>query len=364
MLLSGVWGEDDRAERGARAFVRVYHRTALEVLYKESLEGAEADAYDAFVDAAAGGHYAQTRAWAEVAVAGRRLVPHFALARERGEVVGAALVLRPRVSGIPAPVAIVERGPVARTPGEVARLARALAHALRLRGVGRLSVMPYWAGEDAREVEKDLGTVRFRSVQELDGAHVVTLRLDIGGKTDAEILGGKERESLRRKLRQAEKAGVTTRRGDAKDLPVLRRLYAELMSAQGHTMKPDVWFDTLGRAIVAPGGALPEAGKARGAFFLSEHEGEAVSALFASRHGPLAVFVLGASTGANKTFSKMAPTMMAAIRWARDEGCATFDLGGVPMDGDTDSKRHAIEQFKLDFAKERIHLVREHARWF
>ena len=59
----------------------------------------------------------------------------------------------------------------------------------------------------------------------------------------------------------------------------------------------------------------------------------------------------------------MALPMMAAVRWARDEGCTTFDLGGIPMEGDTDEKRAQIAQFKFDFAKERVSLVRQHARW-
>ena len=331
----------------------------MEVLYKEALAGADADAYDSFVDAAPGGHVAQTRAWAEVAVAGRPLTPRFFLARERGQVIGAALVLRARAGRIPAPAAHVERGPVCARPDDVAKVAFALARATRRSGVARLTVMPYWSGDDAKRVERELAGARFRSVQELDGAHTVTLRVDLAGRTDAEVFAGKEREVLRRKLRQAEKAGAKARRGGIDDLPTLERLHRELMASQGKHAKAHAWFAALGPAIVAGG--------ARGAIFVCEDEAngnEPLAALFASRHGAIATFVLGAASSAPRTYSKMAPAMAAAIRWARDAGCTTFDLGGVPMDGDTDPKRAQIAQFKLDFAKTRVPLVGEHARWF
>jgi hypothetical protein len=60
----------------------------------------------------------------------------------------------------------------------------------------------------------------------------------------------------------------------------------------------------------------------------------------------------------------MALPMMEAVRWGRDNGCRVFDMGGIPMDGDTDEKRASIAQFKFDFAKTRVPLVRAHARWF
>jgi len=334
----------------------------LEVLYKEVLAGADAEAYDAFVDSAAGGHAAQARAWADVATAGRPLLPRFFLARERGDVVGAALVLRASAGKIPAPAAIVERGPVCARTGDVGRVVEALARATRRHGVARLSVMPYWAGDDARAVEGELAKVRFRSVQELDGAHALTLRVDLAGKTDAEVFAGKEREVLRRKLRQAEKAGAAARRGARADVPTLERLHQELMAAQGKRPKPRAWFDALGASILAHDGP-----GARGAVFVCEDgasANEPLAALFVSRHGAVATFVLGAASSAPRSYSKMAPAMAAAIRWARDEGCATFDLGGVPMDGDDDPKRAQIAQFKLDFAKTRVPLVGEHARWF
>jgi lipid II:glycine glycyltransferase (peptidoglycan interpeptide bridge formation enzyme) len=327
----------------------------LETTWVRDVSSADADAYDAFVDGARGGAYAQARAWAPVATVGRPLSPRFFLARAGGRVVGAALVLRPKAGPVPLPVVLVERGPVVDDPDELPRVLSALVSEARRHGVARVQVMPYWAGESAARVERSLAELRFRSVQEMDGAHCVTLRLAIGGKRDEEILAGKEREALRRKLRQAEKAGAVARRGTLEDVPKLEALYGELMKGQGRGTKPRAWFEALAANILSK--------EKRGALFVCMHDAEPIAALFGARHGTVATFVLGATSGAARAFSKMALPMMAAVRWARDEGCEIFDLGGIPMDGDRDEKRAQIAQFKFDFAKERVPLVREHVRW-
>jgi hypothetical protein len=325
---------------------------AHDVTFTRSLSPTDAAAYDAFVDRARGGAWAQARAWAPVAVAGRRFTSRWLLVRGRGRVLGAALVLRPRAVGpLALPVAIVERGPVV---DDLADLAEVLA-ALRRACPGRVQVMPYWADDEADRAERILADAGFNASAAFDGAHARTLRVDLTDKKDeAAIFAGKQGESLRRKLRQADKAGAVARRGGRADLARLEALYAELMAGQGKGDKPRAYWDALG--------ALVDEGR-RGAVFLCEHEGACVSALYASRHGRLATFVLGASSGVAKEFSKMAPAMAAAIRWAHAEGCEAFDMGGIPLEGDPDEKRKSIAQFKLDFAKVPVRLVREHARW-
>jgi len=331
----------------------------MDLTWTSRLEGALAEDYDLFVEAAKGGHYAQARAWGPVAVAGRPASLRYFLAREGGRVVGTAMIVRPMAGPLPLPVAIVERGPVVADPADVGRVAQALVARARLHGVLRVQVMPYWAGDDAPVVEAALGDAGFTKVQEPGGAHAVTLRMDIGGKADDAILAGKERESLRRKLRQAEKAGATVRLGELGDVRVLEQLYAELMKGQGRDAKPHAYFERLAASILSPRDGAP-----RGALFVCTHDAEPISALFASRHGKVATFVLGATSAAQRSFSKMVLPMMAAVRWARDVGAEQFDLGGIPMDGDTDDKRAQIAQFKFDFAKAKVTLVGEHARWF
>jgi lipid II:glycine glycyltransferase (peptidoglycan interpeptide bridge formation enzyme) len=333
----------------------------MDLTWTSRLTGKGAEDYDRFVDTARGGHYAQARAWGPVAIAGRPAALRFFVARDGGRVVGTAMIVRPMAGPLPLPIALVERGPVVAEPADLGRVAEALVKRARLHGVARVQVMPYWAGDDVAPAESRLAAAGFTKVHDLEGAHAVTLRMDIGGKTDDAILAGKEREALRRKLRQAEKAGATVRRGEVGDVRVLEQLHAELMKGQGRGTKPAAYFERLASSILAP---REREAAARGALFVCTHEAEPISALFVSRHGSLATFVLGATSGAQRSFSKMVLPMMAAVRWARDEGAERFDLGGIPMDGDTDDKRAQIAQFKFDFAKTKVALVGEHARWF
>ncbi len=324
----------------------------LDVVLGRSLAGRDAEDYDDFVARAPSGHYTQARAWAEVAVAGRPLSPRYFLARRGGEVVGAALLLRATAAGrIPLPAAICERGPVCREVGDVADVARALARAARKRGVVRVTAMPYFAGDEAAQAERGLIAAGFRITQTWDGAHARTLRVPLG---DADPFAGKDGKSLRQRVRQAEKAGVVTRVVRGAEVGKLEALYATLMREQGKSLKPHVYFEAIDRTLLGSG---------RGAVVVSELEGRPVSAAFVARHGGLTTWVIGATSPERTTaYSKMVPTVMAAIAWAREAGCHTFDLGGIPLADDPDEKRKSIAQFKHYFAKEPVVLAREHAR--
>jgi len=326
----------------------------LDVVLARALGEGDARDYDAFVERAGSGHYTQARPWAAVATAGRPLAPRYFLARRGGEVVGAAIVLRAMAGGlVPLPAAIVERGPVCRDVSDVKDVARAMVSALRKKGVARVTAMPYFAGPLAPLAEEALLGAGFSLAQTFDGAHARTLRIDL---SNPDPFAGKDGKSLRQRVRQAERAGVTTRLVRGADLGELEGLYATLMAEQGKKPKPRAWFDAIDRALLATD---------RGAAIVSSAEGRPVSAAFVARHAGIVTWVIGATSPERTTaYSKMVPTVMAAIDWARSQGAHTFDLGGIPLEDDPDEKRKSIAQFKLYFAKEPIKLAREHARLF
>lgn len=326
----------------------------MRVSWAARLEGADAAEYDAFVLASPAGHVAQTRAWADLARAGGHDTPSFAIVRDGDRVVGTALVLRPRIAGVALPWARVERGPVTMAPAAVAAVAQAVARAARKRGVVRMRVMPYWVDADAVRAGEVLHASGWRDVQRADGPHACTLRLPIAGKTDDELLAGKSRQQVRWRAGQAQKAGARARRGSPADWGRLREMHSALMRSQGRRDKPARWWDALARFA---------SDDARGALFACDHDGRTVAAAVVLRHGPLVTYAWGASVPDRLPFTKAIPALVAAIRWARDVGCTTFDLGGVPLEDDVDPKRAAIATFKYDFDRTRVRLVREHARW-
>jgi hypothetical protein len=238
---------------------------------------------------------------------------------------------------------------------QVGPVTAAMARAARGRGVAHLGVMPYWTEEAAAVAEDQLAGVGFRDVQRPDGSHVCTLRIGVGGLNDAALFAGKSKEQVRWRAKQADKAHACARRGtSAADWATLRELHGEMMRSQGKRESSPAWWSAL-QSFASD--------DARGSLHVCDFEGRAVAACVVLRHGALATYAWGASVAQKLPFSKAIPSLVAAIRWARDVGCVTFDLGGIPAESDTDAKRNAIATFKLDFDKKRVRLVRRHARW-
>jgi hypothetical protein len=315
------------------------------------LDEEEAKAFDHFVAEARGGHFAQSRAYLPVALASHLARPAYVLVRRAGRLIGAAQVLRGTAGPLPLPVAWIERGPVCDHPGELTEVVRAVAAAARARGVLRLSVMPYFAGEEVRAAAEALGRARFRPRPDPAGAHTCTLRLPLSPGEDP-FLGGAYR-SLRSTLKQAERLGVTVRRTGREGIALLAGMHDRMMAEQGRRGRPARIWAALADGFDALGAGL----------FVAELGGADIAAALTLRHGRVVTFVHGATSLEEQRFSKMGLPLAAAIRAAQEAGAHTFDLGGVPAPSDQDPKRAAIARFKWHFAKTPTALLEEHVRW-
>jgi peptidoglycan pentaglycine glycine transferase (the first glycine) len=327
----------------------------LDTVWSSELSTSDGEAYDSFVASAGGGHYCQTRAWAKIATAARPFAPSYFLARRNGRVVGAALVLRTHLwRKLSLPFAQIERGPVCNDPADLPGVLESLVGQARRHGILRLSVMPYWADETKQPVERYLNKRGFSDVQTYAGAHVRALRLDLS--TVSEGFAGSDFTKLRKELRRCERAGATARRGREKDVDAFRAMLEERLRSDGKRAPSAAYYDALKEHFLSY--------EDRRAMFVGELRGEVVSALFATRHGPVASYVAGASSDREISFSKMIQPMAEAVLWAKRQGSASFDFGGMPMEGDTDPKRNSIALFKRSFSRTEISLVHEHVRWF
>ena len=298
----------------------------------------------------------QTRAWADVAVRGRAYQARYFVASREGRVVGTALVLRGSIGRVGLPFAVVERGPVCAEIADIPAVLDALARTALRHGVAHLHVMPYWTGSDALAAERALVTSRFSDSQRADGAHPATLRLEVEGRSDESLFQGKEHAPLRHLWREALRAGAVVRGSDSTHFDAHRTLHAHLMQRQGKRHEASSWYEALATFLGSHPGS--------GAVFVVEFEGQAVGSVVALRHGSLGLYAYGATSARPLRFSKSVLPLIAAIQWARDQGCAQFDLGGIPAEDDRDPKRASIARFKRLFSRTPVRLTREHARWF
>ena len=272
-------------------------------------------AWDALVAATPGTDVNQLTAWARVrATVGYR--SRLLLARQDDRLVGGAQVLLRRVG--PAALAYVPSGPVlARDAPDRAAAVSALAEALdRLAGPLRpLFVQP---PDDADDASRALLARGFRP-SDAGISPAGTLRLDLTADEDA------LRAGLGRRLRywttKWPERGVTVRRGDVADVPLLASLMARTAEHQGYDPLPEAYVEVFYRELA------PE----HAAIFVGEVDGRAVAADLVTGCGGVIKGRLGGFDRSGDAGKLSVPGAMrwTEIRWAKQQGYRWFDFGGI-----------------------------------
>ena len=324
-------------------------------VFRTRLSATDARDYDAFVARARGSHYSQARSWAPIAAASKPVTPYYFLLRSNGRVIGAALVLRGRLGSLPLPIAQVERGPVCQRKEDLPKVLEALKACTLRRGIARLSVMPYWS-EEPQIVASWLEREGFSNNQSFGGRHARSLRINLADIDEAAPFAAPDLAKVRHEVRRAERAGIVVRRGERDDILAFRAMHEDLQRQADKALPQDSWYEALADYFFA--------GDDRGAVFVCESEGEPISVVFVTCHGGLATYAIGASSNTLLRFPKMVLPMAQAVLWAKKIGAHSFDLGGIPLEGDTDPKRGSIAKFKYGFSHTEVSLVPEHVRWF
>jgi len=327
----------------------------IEAIWIPAFSGSEGEEYDAFVANAKGGHYTQTRAWGAVLSANRVAVEYF-LARRSGRIIAAGLIRRPVVGGkLALPFLKLDRGPVLDSPDDAADVLEALASLAQRRGGLRLSVMPYWSGAAKALVEQALLRNGFGDAQRANGSHVRSLRLDLTALPHERLFEGSALSKVRREIRRADRAGALARPARPEDMAKFRAMHETRLRSERKALPRPEWYDGVASYFLAP--------KGPGAMFVCDLEGEVISAVLVARHRSLATYVMGESTARNVSCPKTVQPLAQAISWAKTAGVASFDFGGIPVEGDRDPKRASIAEFKRSFTRCEVTFVHEHARW-
>jgi lipid II:glycine glycyltransferase (peptidoglycan interpeptide bridge formation enzyme) len=147
-------------------------------------------------------------------------------------------------------------------------------------------------------------------------------------------------QSTRRKVRIAEREGVTVRPGTVDGLSLLYDLYRVTGARDGFLIRPAEYYLHEWRYLMEAGLAQP---------LIAEHEGRAIAHVILFHFGRKCWYFYGAS--ANQHRDKMPNYLLQwdAIRWAKAHGYNVYDLWGAPDEFNEGDGMWGVYQFKRGF---------------
>jgi peptidoglycan pentaglycine glycine transferase (the first glycine) len=283
-------------------------------------------AWDALVAAGPAPHLLQTWAWGE-------LKGRFGW-RVRRVAVGdasAQVLFRPLPARL-GTLAYVPRGPAV-DYGDAAAL-RALLDALHPVARRERAIclkiepnVPQGAPAGDAPIESRLRGLGFRpSPQQVQPRR--TLLVDLAPEPDQILAAMKQK--TRYNIRLAARRGVTVRPGGQADLPAFYRLMAETAARDGFGIHTLAYYQAAHHLF------LPD----RGRLLLAEYQGQLLAGLVVFAFAGQAVYMYGASSGEQRALMPTYLLQWESMLWARQRGCRTYDLWGVPDEDEETLEAH------------------------
>ena len=157
--------------------------------------------------------------------------------------------------------------------------------------------------------------------------------------------------NTRRKVRAAEKKGVTVRAASLDDVPLLYQLYQVTGARDDFLIRP---FDYYQRAWQT----FMQAGLAHA--LIAEYAGSAIAHVILFHFGQKCWYFYGASANEERRRMPNYALQWAAIKWAKAQGYAVYDMWGAPDVFEESDPLWGVYQFKRGFRGE---LVRHVGAW-
>jgi len=176
-----------------------------------------------------------------------------------------------------------------------------------------------------------------------------TFTLDLRPAEDQLLAGMKQK--TRYNIRLAERRAVAVRRGGLDDLDLLYRLYAETALRDGFAIRSPAYYHDAWGAFIAEGLAQP---------LVAEVDGQAIAGLVVYRFGAAAWYLYGMSRDLYREHMPNHLLQWEAIRWARAQGCTSYDFWGAPERLAPTDKLWGVYRFKEGFG---ARLVRTSGAW-
>ncbi|MCA1755591.1 MAG: peptidoglycan bridge formation glycyltransferase FemA/FemB family protein [Spirochaeta sp.] len=147
----------------------------------------------------------------------------------------------------------------------------------------------------------------------------------------------------------ATRRGVRVRAGRERELDTFYRLYKETALRQGITAEDIQYFIDLFYAAKDPHGELDTGGATRPALYFAEYKQRPLAAAIVLHHSTKAYYLYGGSSSEDRQLMPSHLLQWQAMRAARNAGCRSYDLFGLPPNSASHHPMHGLYQFKLGF---------------
>ncbi|HEV3141758.1 MAG TPA: peptidoglycan bridge formation glycyltransferase FemA/FemB family protein [Vicinamibacterales bacterium] len=228
--------------------------------------------------------------------------------------------------------AVIPRGPVSDPAVALGELLDAALRVAAAAGAQLVRMEPQWPYDPA--IVERLQRGGFAETKQ----HIMpprTLLVDLRPSVE-EIWNGL-RSNTRNRIRLAEKRGVTVRVGAEADVPEFVRLFDETSARHGLR---------LGRSEMFAQAARLFGRDERMRLYLACDEGAILAGIMVFIWGATATYLWGASSSSERARSLNPNQLLhwTAMQWARERGCATYDLFGIPdLDAESLEKQYATQ---------------------
>jgi lipid II:glycine glycyltransferase (peptidoglycan interpeptide bridge formation enzyme) len=163
------------------------------------------------------------------------------------------------------------------------------------------------------------------------------------GVPEGAILDGMKPKT-RYNIRLAERRGVEVSEASASELPEWYALYRETALRDRITLHSEGYYRRLFSLADSYGPGAPEL-----CLLLARHDGELLGGVIVALRGKGSWYLYGASSTARRNLMSTYALQWKAIRIARDRGCRSYDLFGIPPSGEPGHPMHGLWRFKTGF---------------
>jgi len=155
------------------------------------------------------------------------------------------------------------------------------------------------------------------------------------------------KSKTRYNIRLASRKGITIRYGDLSELGNLYKMYAETSLRGGFTIRGEEYYQNLWQAFMRESQDSVIDPTAQP--IIAEFEGKPVAGAVMFRFGDKAWYLHGMSLSEHS--DKMATYLIQweGMRWAKENGCITYDMWGAPDQFDKSDSMWGVYRFKSGF---------------